>query len=177
MGRARGLGHPTRDHGRHPLHPRAPRSWLTDRARAGRDPAEDRGRDRGRIVWPLRSVAAGSRRMRVLRLPPLVPDRARGARRPRLDRARGGSVSAARSSTPEDQLDLDFAVEPRVIATRATAEAPIVGGISRGEGSADDSPSDEQRAVIAFETDLVVTAGAGSGKTRTLVDLYTRILD
>lgn len=37
-------------------------------------------------------------------------------------------------------------------------------------------PSPEQEAVIAFETDLVVSAGAGSGKTRTLVDLYARLI-
>jgi len=37
-------------------------------------------------------------------------------------------------------------------------------------------PSEEQRRILAFDDDLVVTAGAGSGKTRTLVDLYVRIL-
>lgn len=36
--------------------------------------------------------------------------------------------------------------------------------------------SDEQREIIDFTDDIVVTAGAGSGKTRTLVDLYARIL-
>lgn len=36
--------------------------------------------------------------------------------------------------------------------------------------------ADEQRSVVAFETDLVVTAGAGSGKTRTLVELYNEVL-
>lgn len=36
--------------------------------------------------------------------------------------------------------------------------------------------SPEQEAILDFETDLVVSAGAGSGKTRTLVDLYARIL-
>ncbi|MDX1660523.1 MAG: UvrD-helicase domain-containing protein [Gemmatimonadota bacterium] len=38
------------------------------------------------------------------------------------------------------------------------------------------SLSREQRAIVDFETDLVVSAGAGSGKTRTLVELYARIL-
>lgn len=36
--------------------------------------------------------------------------------------------------------------------------------------------SDEQRSVVTFDDNLVVTAGAGSGKTRTLVALYARIL-
>ncbi len=35
----------------------------------------------------------------------------------------------------------------------------------------------EQDAVLAFDTDLVVAAGAGSGKTTVLVDLYVRILE
>jgi ATP-dependent helicase/nuclease subunit A len=38
-------------------------------------------------------------------------------------------------------------------------------------------PSDEQLAVLDFDTDLVVAAGAGAGKTRTIVDLYLRILE
>jgi ATP-dependent helicase/nuclease subunit A len=86
-------------------------------------------------------------------------------------------VIAGRDSVPADQLDLDFAVEPRGIATHAAADLPADAGITGDEPALASSPSDEQRAVIAFETDLVVTAGAGSGKTRTLVDLYTRILD
>ncbi len=36
--------------------------------------------------------------------------------------------------------------------------------------------ADEQLAVLAFPSDLVVSAGAGSGKTRTLVGLYCRLL-
>ncbi|MFN2383971.1 MAG: UvrD-helicase domain-containing protein [Gemmatimonadota bacterium] len=36
--------------------------------------------------------------------------------------------------------------------------------------------TDEQRAILAFPSDLVVSAGAGSGKTRTLVGLYCRLL-
>ena len=90
-----------------------------------------------------------------------------------------------RQGGPAEQLDLDFAAEPgasptvaepRAEAIHATVEDATVAGVPGGAPSAD-APSDEQRAVIAFEADLVVVAGAGSGKTRTLVDLYTRILD
>jgi ATP-dependent helicase/nuclease subunit A len=38
-------------------------------------------------------------------------------------------------------------------------------------------PSPEQRNVLDFDADLVVTAGAGSGKTSFLVDLYMEILN
>jgi ATP-dependent helicase/nuclease subunit A len=37
--------------------------------------------------------------------------------------------------------------------------------------------SPEQLAVVQFEDDLVVTAGAGSGKTRTLVELYAHLVE
>lgn len=37
--------------------------------------------------------------------------------------------------------------------------------------------SPEQLAVVGFEDDLVVTAGAGSGKTRTLVELYANLVE
>ncbi len=37
--------------------------------------------------------------------------------------------------------------------------------------------SPEQLAVVRFEDDLVVTAGAGSGKTRTLVELYAHLVE
>jgi len=37
--------------------------------------------------------------------------------------------------------------------------------------------SPEQLAVVRFEDDLVVTAGAGSGKTRTLVELYANLVE
>jgi ATP-dependent exoDNAse (exonuclease V) beta subunit len=37
--------------------------------------------------------------------------------------------------------------------------------------------SPEQLAVVQFEDDLVVTAGAGSGKTRTLVELYANLVE
>ena len=49
-------------------------------------------------------------------------------------------------------------------------EVPTTPGESAG------TLSDEQRTVLAFEKDLVVSAGAGSGKTRTLVELYATLL-
>lgn len=57
---------------------------------------------------------------------------------------------------PGDQLGFDLAVAP------PPALPP---------------PSDEQRSVLEFAADLVVVAGAGSGKTRTLVDLYARLIE
>ena len=81
---------------------------------------------------------------------------------------RGGVESA-------DQLDLGLGAIPGGDTIRA-ADAPAVASIPEADPRAVAAPSDEQRAVIEFAGDLVVTAGAGSGKTRTLVDLYTRIL-
>ena len=86
-------------------------------------------------------------------------------------------MSAGRRRAPGDQLDLDLAMEPLGIAAHATADALAAAGATGAEPALAGVPSDEQRAVIAFDADLVVTAGAGSGKTRTLVDLYTRILE
>jgi len=63
-----------------------------------------------------------------------------------------------------DDLQLDLGLGPRGNGEAAVAQPKIR------------ATSDEQRAVIDFPHDLVVTAGAGSGKTRTLVDLYERIL-
>lgn len=76
-------------------------------------------------------------------------------------------------SRRDDQLDLGLAPRPERVEGRVAETA------SRAIDAAPrkPSPSDEQRAVLRFETDLVVTAGAGSGKTRTLVDLYRRILE
>ena len=64
---------------------------------------------------------------------------------------------------PADQLSFDLMVEP--------GDAP---GLD--VTPADDDLRPEQRAVVELESDLVVTAGAGSGKTRTLVALYSAIL-
>ena len=69
-------------------------------------------------------------------------------------------------SPGEIQLDLGLD-EP--------AAEPSSGGPPSTDG-ARARPSEEQSLVVEFAADLVVSAGAGSGKTRTLVDLYTRIL-
>ncbi len=66
-------------------------------------------------------------------------------------------------TAPEAQLALDLGAAPA--PSRPAAPAPEI-----------HPPSLEQRAVVEFETDLVVSAGAGSGKTRTLVDLYARLV-
>jgi ATP-dependent helicase/nuclease subunit A len=83
-------------------------------------------------------------------------------------------VSSRRPATTGEQLDLGFGAEPREVDGVAPPAEPVSRSPDRPPAGA--PPSDEQRAVIDFEGDLVVTAGAGSGKTRTLVDLYTRIL-
>ena len=61
---------------------------------------------------------------------------------------------------PSDQLSFDLAGEPK--------DAPVVDAIVD-----DDVLRPEQRAVVELASDFVVTAGAGSGKTRTLVALYS----
>lgn len=65
----------------------------------------------------------------------------------------------------EGQLGFDFGAGP---TARQEPAAPV--------GEDRFPPSEEQDRVLAFEDDLVVTAGAGSGKTRTLVELYVRLL-
>lgn len=66
----------------------------------------------------------------------------------------------------EEQLDLGL---------DAPEGEPPAGDPPPTEG-ARSLPSEEQGRVVEFPADLVVSAGAGSGKTRTLVDLYARIL-
>ena len=43
------------------------------------------------------------------------------------------------------------------------------------EDASDDALREEQRTVVELAADYVVTAGAGSGKTRTLVALYSAL--
>ncbi|HET9332747.1 MAG TPA: UvrD-helicase domain-containing protein [Gemmatimonadota bacterium] len=64
---------------------------------------------------------------------------------------------------PADQLSFDLVGGP--------ADAPVVDA-----DVTDDDLRPEQRAVVELASDFVVTAGAGSGKTRTLVALYSAIL-
>ncbi|HUP20044.1 MAG TPA: UvrD-helicase domain-containing protein, partial [Gemmatimonadota bacterium] len=78
---------------------------------------------------------------------------------------RGRAGAVAGSETEGATAGAAAGNEPR--------SAPPAAG--RGPGGPP-PPSDEQRAVLEFRTDLVVTAAAGSGKTRTLVDLYAALL-
>ena len=82
---------------------------------------------------------------------------------------------------PSDQLSFDLieerhglpgdtGPEPQV---RSTEPADPVDGATV---VSDPDLRPEQSAVVDFVTDLVVTAGAGSGKTRTLVALYSALL-
>jgi len=79
-----------------------------------------------------------------------------------------------------DQLDLGLEAPPPVGGPPADAipsdDGRSPAGASVSTSPSSHEPSEEQRRVIDFAADLVVTAGAGSGKTRTLVDLYARIL-
>jgi ATP-dependent helicase/nuclease subunit A len=62
----------------------------------------------------------------------------------------------------DDQLRLDLAL-------------PDAGGAAAD--TSDQALREEQRAVVELAADYVVTAGAGSGKTRTLVALYSALLE
>ena len=73
-----------------------------------------------------------------------------------------------------DQLDLGLGPAAEEGAETAAGTAAVA---SPDADPGRPPPSEEQRAVLRFGTDLVVTAGAGSGKTRTLVELYRRILE
>ncbi len=72
-------------------------------------------------------------------------------------------------SAADDQLALDLGTPaaPRIVARPSEGARPRTEDVALRE---------EQLAVVRFDTDLVVTAGAGSGKTRTLVALYAAIL-
>jgi ATP-dependent helicase/nuclease subunit A len=90
---------------------------------------------------------------------------------------------------PRDQMLIDFDTpasesEPRQASkpSQASESEPSRAHEPRQEGEQPSEerelePNVERGAILSFETDLVVAAGAGSGKTRALVDLYIEILE
>jgi ATP-dependent exoDNAse (exonuclease V) beta subunit len=76
-----------------------------------------------------------------------------------------------------DQLSLEL-VDAASAGPRVTESAPPPAPARDAPEPhrADDDLREEQRAVVDLESGYVVTAGAGSGKTRTLVALYSALL-
>jgi ATP-dependent helicase/nuclease subunit A len=74
-----------------------------------------------------------------------------------------------------DQLSLDLPDDQ--LAADETPQQTLRADVVEVEYASDHELREEQRTVVELAADYVVTAGAGSGKTRTLVALYSALLE